>query len=114
MTAAEGPHFAVVSIRQTPDETPFFAKPPANGAFNATGIVARLMVMLAWNVQESQIADGPPWFATDRWTVQAKSEAGNYSVEQTQAMLQNLLHDRFSLQSHKETRERPAYILTIA
>ena len=112
--AADGPHFAVVSIRQAPDETPFFAKPPSNGAFSATGIVARFMVMLAWNVEESQITDAPQWFATERWNVQAKSEPGTYTPEQTQAMLQNMLHDRFALQTHRETRERPAYLLTVA
>lgn len=114
VSAAEGPHFAVVSIRPAPDGTPFFAKQPADGKFNATGIVARLMVMLAWNVEESQITDGPPWFATERWNVQAKSEPGSYTVEQTQAMLQNMLADRFGLQAHHETRERPAFILTVA
>lgn len=58
--------------------------------------------------------EAPPWFATERWNVQAKSEAGNYTIEQTQTMLQNMLQDRFALKTHRETRERPAYILTVA
>lgn len=75
----------------------------------------RLMMMLAYNVQESQIADGPSWIGTERWNVDARSEAGTtHSTEETQQMLQNLLRDRFGLQAHRETREQSAYVLKIA
>ncbi len=116
LSAAVGPRFEVVSIHPSPDDAPFFAKPPANGKFLATGIVARLMVMFAFNVQESQIADGPSWITSDRWNVEAKSEAGgkNYSPEESRQMLQNMLQARFTLRAHRETHERPAYVLTIA
>ena len=71
--------------------------------------------MLAYNVQESQIAGGPPWAATDRWNVEAKSDVGaNFSVEETRQMLQNMLRERFALQVHREIQERPAYILMVA
>ncbi|HXE62317.1 MAG TPA: TIGR03435 family protein [Bryobacteraceae bacterium] len=113
--AADGPRFEAVSIHPSPDNAPFFARPPSNGKFSATGIVARLIVMLAYNVQESQIANGPAWLGTERWNVDAKSEAGRaYSIEETQQMLQNLLEDRFGMQAHRETRELPAYVLKIA
>jgi uncharacterized protein (TIGR03435 family) len=115
LSAAEGPRFEAASIHPSPDDTPFFARPPSNGRFSARGIVARLMVMLAWNVQESQIADGPAWMSTERWNVDAKSEAGKtHSAEETRLMLQNLLHDRFRLQAHRETRELSAYVLKAA
>ena len=115
LSAADGPRFEAASIHPTPDNAPFFARPPSNGKFSGTGIVARLMIMLAYNVQESQIADGPSWMGTDRWTVDAKSEPGaTHSDEETRQMLQNLLHDRFGLQAHRETRDQSAYVLKIA
>jgi uncharacterized protein (TIGR03435 family) len=77
--------------------------------------VVRLVLMLAYNVQESQIAGGPSWIGTDRWSIDAKSEAGAaHSIEETRQMLQNLLRDRFGLQAHRETREQSAYVLKIA
>jgi hypothetical protein len=56
-----GPSFDVVSIRpQTPDDNRFRVKPPANGRFTATGSVAKFLLMLAFDVQESQIVGGQP------------------------------------------------------
>ena len=115
LCAAEVPRFEVASIHPSPDDARFFARPPGNGKFFATGTVARLIVMLAYNVQESQIADGPSWIGTERWNVDAKSESGAaHSVDETRQMLQNLLHERFGLQVHKEIRQLPAYILNVA
>jgi uncharacterized protein (TIGR03435 family) len=72
-------------------------------------------MMVAYDVQETQIAGGPSWFATDKWDIEAKTDdRGMHSVEDTRAMLQNLLRDRFALQIHRETVQRPAYVLTIA
>jgi uncharacterized protein (TIGR03435 family) len=113
--AADGPRFEAASVHPTPDNVQFFAHPPSNGKFSGSGIVVRLMLMLAYNVQESQIADGPAWIGTERWTVEAKSAPGaTHNDEETQQMLQNLLHDRFGLQAHRETREQSAYVLKIA
>ncbi|HVY94827.1 MAG TPA: TIGR03435 family protein [Bryobacteraceae bacterium] len=115
LCAADGPHFEVASIHQSPDNAKFFARPPSNGEFTATSIVARFLVMLAYNVQESQITGGPSWFATDRWNIDAKSEAGApHNTDETRQMLQNVLHDRFRLQMHHETRDLPSYVLKIA
>jgi uncharacterized protein (TIGR03435 family) len=114
LCAADGPRFEAASIHPSPDNAPFFARPPSNGKFSGTGIVVRLIVMLAYNVQESQIADAPSWIGTERWNIDAKSEAGaTHTVEETQQMLQNLLRDRFGLQAHRETRQQSAYVLKI-
>ncbi|HVV44086.1 MAG TPA: TIGR03435 family protein [Bryobacteraceae bacterium] len=115
LCAGDSPRFEAASIHPSPGNTPFFARPPSNGKFYGTGVVVRLMVMLAYNVQESQIAGGPSWIGTDRWNVDAKSEAGaTHSTGETRQMLQNLLNDRFGLQAHRETREQSSYVLKIA
>ena len=67
----------------------------------------------------------PPWLKTDRWEIQAKLPAnsqGSFPAQQLQAgdipqlnlMLQVLLEDRFHLTVHRETREIPVYVLTVA
>src|ERR1041385_3496274 len=67
--------FEVASIRpQAPDDHTFFVRPPNRGQFTANGAVAKLIVMLAYDVQESQLTGGPAWFASEKGDIQAKSE----------------------------------------
>src|SRR5215475_12560027 len=109
-----GQKFEVASIRpQAPDDHTFFVRPPDRGRFTANGTVAKLLVMLAYDVQESQLAGGPSWFATEKWDIQAKSENDQHDVNETRLMLQQLLADRFGLRVHRSTEQRPVYILTV-
>jgi uncharacterized protein (TIGR03435 family) len=116
LNAATPPKFAAASIhRQAPDDNSFFVRLPSNGGFSATGATARLTVMLAWDLQDSQIAGGPAWFATDRFVIEAKSDDGlPHSPPETREMLQNMLAERFALRTHHEMREGTAYVLTVA
>lgn len=110
------PAFDVSSIHpHAPDDTRFRVKPPSNGQFTAVGAVAKLIVMLAYDVQESQVADGPDWFDKEKWDIEARSAGHTTSTSaETRAMLQNLLAERFAMKVHRETRQLPAYALTIA
>lgn len=110
------PAFEVASIRpHSADDNRFRVKPPPNGRFTATGCVAKLLVMLACGVQESQVVGGPGWFDIEKWDVESKSaDQRQYSVEETRQMLQDLLVQRFSLQIHRETRQFPVYVLAVA
>ena len=109
-----GQNFDVASIRpQAPDDHTFFVRPPTRGQFTANGTVVKLLVMLAYDVQESQIVGGPSWFGTEKWDVQAKSDNDQHTVTETQLMLQHLLADRFGLRLHRSTEQRPVYVLTI-
>jgi uncharacterized protein (TIGR03435 family) len=116
LLAQDRPTFAVASIRpHAPNDDRLFVRPPSNGGFSATGSVAKLLVMLAYDVQESQITGGENWFGVEKWDIEAKSDdRGKHSVEETRRMLQNLLEERFALRVHRETQQRPAYVLTIA
>jgi uncharacterized protein (TIGR03435 family) len=61
-----------------------------------------------------QIEGGPAWKNSERYTISAKAE-GNASLEMMSGpMLQALLEDRFKLRVRRETREVPAYALTVA
>lgn len=116
LSAADNPMFAVVSIHpHAPNDDHFFVRPPSHGGFSATGAVARLVIMLAYDVQESQITGGESWIGTDKWDIEARSDdTGNHTLGETRRMLQNMLADRFALGVHRETEQRPAYVLTVS
>ena len=113
---ADAPSFDVGNILpHAPDDTRFGVKMPSAGRFSATGVVAKLVIMVAYDVQETQIVGGPDWLATDKWDITAKSDDGlEHGPEETRGMLRNMLHERFSLRVHPETEQLPAYVLTIA
>jgi len=113
--AADTSVFAVTSIRpHAPDDNRFLVRPPVNGQFTAAGTTAKFVLMLAYDVQETQVVGGPGWFATEKWDIEAKSEGPRHSIEETRRMLQNMLEERFSLRLHRETQPRPVYVLTVA
>ncbi len=67
---------------------------------------------------------GPNWLTTDRWNIEAKAEEVNIPTQTgpldpnipdvMSLRLQALLDDRFQLKLHKETRELPIYVLSVA
>lgn len=60
------------------------------------------------------IEGGPAWVESDLYTINA--EAGGAPGEDMMLgpMMQALLEDRFHLKIHRETREIPVYVLTVA
>jgi uncharacterized protein (TIGR03435 family) len=115
---AADPAFAVVSIhRHAPNDTRFFVRPPSAGHFTAAGADAKLLIMLAYDIQESQIAGSEEALTTDKWDILAKSDTGTgtvHTVEETRVMLRNALAERFGLRAHWETRDLSAYVLTVS
>ncbi len=69
-------------------------------------------VAAAWNVKPSQISGGPDWLRSYRYDVSAKT-TGNTDTDHLMAMLQMLLADRFKLMTHRETKDRAVYLLTV-
>src|SRR5215472_10010848 len=108
--------FDIASIRShAPDDARFLVHMPTNGQFSASGVAVKLVMMLAFDLQESQIVGGPDWLSTEKWDIDAKrDDQDRHSPEETRGMLQKLLADRFMLRMHRETQQRPAYVLTIA
>jgi bla regulator protein blaR1 len=94
------------------------------GRFVATGIPFRFLMTYAYRVRDFQILGGPSWISSDRWDIQARAEEGSVPLptgtrdsnapDPVALRLQSLLEDRFQLKFHRETRELPAYELTIA
>ncbi|HUI81395.1 MAG TPA: TIGR03435 family protein [Bryobacteraceae bacterium] len=116
LRGADAVSFDVASIRpHAPDDIRFRVAMPSNGRFTATGAVAKLLLMLAYDVQETQLTGGPSWFATEKWDIEARSDDRiQHSAEETRRMLQSMLTERFALRIHRETEQRPVYGLTVA
>jgi len=89
------------------------------GSLAMSNVRLRAMIKWAYDVKDYQIS-GPAWLHSPGWLgadvaryeVQAKAPADT-PVATLRLMLQKLLEERFKLVSHRETREVPAYALTV-
>jgi uncharacterized protein (TIGR03435 family) len=71
------------------------------------------MIASAWNVEADRVIGGPAWLNTDRYDVAAVAKPGS-SEGDARLMFQALLADRFRLTTHREDRDLPIYVLTVA
>lgn len=105
--------FEVASIRPSPpDATVQDARVSFRGdRFEAKAMtVGDLLDMLAGTQSLYRVAGGPSWMRTDRYDIVAT--AGRAVAPQDQyAAVMSLLVTRFNLQSHKETRDVPGFVL---
>jgi uncharacterized protein (TIGR03435 family) len=96
-----------------------------DGRFTATNVTLKSLIQYdAYGIPGPRILGGPKWIDTTRFDVEAKmddAEAAQLKAldraknnEQTHAMFQQLLADRFKLAVHWETRELPVYALVAA
>ena len=73
------------------------------------------LIEIAYSLQHTQVLGGPSWMQTERFDLEAApDQEGKYSYMDWNLMLQQILADRFHLQSHHETHELPAFTLTLA
>ena len=87
-------------------------QPPGGQSYEAIGAPLRMIMTVAYTVTDRQISGGPDWINSDRWNIEAKAERRGTSDELHDA-LARLLEERFQLKIRHETRELPAYILTV-
>jgi uncharacterized protein (TIGR03435 family) len=69
-------------------------------------------IQWAYHLQTIQVT-GPGWIDSERYDIVAKA-AGPVSTDQVRQMMQSLLAQRFKLVFHKETKEMPAYVVSVA
>lgn len=66
------------------------------------------------SVQMPPIEKAPAWVSSNLYTIDAKAEGAPGQPAMLGPMMQSLLEDRFHLKLHRETRNGPAYELTVA
>lgn len=84
-----------------------------------TNVPLRLLIRMAYQVQDDQIVDAPGWVGVEHFDVVAKAPDDTPVAPPGQPgplllMMRTLLADRFKLSVHHETREAPAYALVRA
>ncbi len=85
---------------------------PGGQTYVATGVPVRLMILLMYHLNDSQLSGSPGWLTTDLYDVDAKAD-GPHTIDELHTMFQHLLEDLFKLQFHKETKTPPAYELVV-
>ena len=120
-TETMGPSFEVASVKPSnPNPTSPMGSiprmlPPVGGRLTATNMPLRLLVRMAYGVQDFQIDGGPSWQMSQKFDITAKAEDGfTGGTLGMLPMLKTLLADRFTLRVHTETREMPIATLVMA
>lgn len=93
------------------------------GEFHGMNNSLREMIRWAYGIKDYQIFGAPDWFSSDLYDVDARSQEAESDVFRnlpesdrkatSRATLQQLLADRFQLQSHFETKQLPTYSLVV-
>jgi uncharacterized protein (TIGR03435 family) len=110
-TESERPRFDVASVKpHRTDDDVMFAHWYGEGRFTATGSL-RMLIRLAYGLQDSQLADGPAWADADLYDIMATAN-GSATPARMRLMLREVLSDRFALRLGIEMRERPLYALS--
>jgi bla regulator protein blaR1 len=114
--------YAVASIKPNKSsDDRFMLRPLPGGGLTATGVTLKMFIMFAYGVASYQISGAPNWVGVERWDVEAKNDdeaktggvEGSLPLAQSQALLRQLLEDRFQLKTRRETRKMPVYALMV-
>jgi len=90
-------------------------RPQGRSGFAVSNVPLRLLVRMAYGVQDFQIVGGPSWQMSSKFDITAKAAEGTtQGTPDLMPMLKTLLADRFKLKTHTETREMPVYALVVA
>ena len=89
-----------------------FAPPPL-GRCVLKRVNLNALIGIAYKVGVG-VSGGPGWASADYFDVEGKAEDSTATEAQLLVMLQNLLTDRFHLQTHREQREVQAFSLYVA
>lgn len=123
--AAQNPVFDVVSVRQSPPDTPpkgfgllnpFLDMAPKSGLFSFNLRVSDY-VGFAYKISDpSQLRpiyeQMPRWSQTDLYDIEARSEI-TPTRDQLRLMVRAVLEDRFKMKTHTEARQQTVYDLVL-
>ena len=120
------PSFAVSAIRpSTPSSgSGLSIKFLPGGTLVARNATLRVLIKIAYNLNDDQLSGGPGWAAFRRFDIDAKpdmpaagqdqNKTAQESQHENQLLMRSLLSDRFHLQLRSETRDMSIYVLVVA
>jgi uncharacterized protein (TIGR03435 family) len=72
------------------------------------------LIRWAYGLNDKQIVGGPAWLDVDRFDVTGQIEGAKSPTDpEWRVAMQKLLADRFQLQFHHDSRDMPAFVLTV-
>jgi uncharacterized protein (TIGR03435 family) len=104
--------FDVTSVRPNTSGAQGGSSKAEPGRYVGINVTVRRVMGLAY-LPVQEFVGGPGWIDTDHFDIEGRVE-GTPDREQMREMLRSLLADRFKLVVHRETRQLPAYALTVA
>ena len=116
MAADANPAFEVATIKPNDTGATSMQRLTIN-ARNFVTVASSLsdLIGFAFGVQTRQIIGAPDWNERDRYDINATLDTeGAPTDKQLRHAVQTLLEDRFKMTFHKEKKELPAFVLTVA
>jgi uncharacterized protein (TIGR03435 family) len=115
MAVDADPSFAVATIKPSDPNRAMsdMGNPMAHDSVLKDTTV-RFLLAFVYDIHDRQIVGGPAWIGTERFDIVGVADTpGNPNLEQFKSMERKLVVERFGLKFHWETREMPAYVLTV-
>ena len=97
--------------------------PPSPGRLNMECNTVENLIRMAYaffqngnslNLKDVPINGGPGWIRSESYAINAKAEGLAPVAQMLGPMLRGLLEDRFKLKIHREAKEGPVYVMTVA
>ena len=122
-TSIQPPSFDVISVK--PNKTSLgvhgliITEFTADG-FRGTNVPVHTLLLQAYGLHEGEIFGEPEWVNSEVFDIEAKVAGPDVAAfskldsDQLQAMLRQILAERFGLVAHRETRELPVYAMSVA
>jgi bla regulator protein BlaR1 len=103
------PRFDVVTIKPgTPGARA--ESRPRDGVLRYRNMTLKILIGIAYRLNDFQIEGGPAWLATERFDIDAEAELVVHRPS-FQRMLQALVEENFKVAFHRETRQLPIFDL---
>jgi uncharacterized protein (TIGR03435 family) len=115
MAADADPSFEVATIKPSEPDKPGKMFRVQGSHFSTLNTTLTELITFAYGIQQKQIINAPEWMDKDKWDLSAQPDVpGAPNDRQLKTMVQKLLADRFQLKFSKDTKELPAYVLTVS
>jgi uncharacterized protein (TIGR03435 family) len=113
------PAFDVISIKPNKSGSGSMGIDWGDGHFIASNVSLKMLLLNAYDLKESQLSGLPKWDDSAHFDIQAKVVDPDVKLiksltdDQSRAMVQPILTDRFQLKFHHETKVLPVYELVV-
>jgi uncharacterized protein (TIGR03435 family) len=114
---ANSPTFAVSVVRPSGRDSDRSIKFSPGGRLTARYATVRLLIKVAYNLNDDELTGGPAWIGLKRFDIDATPDAPDGDVVdmvRNRQRLQALLADRFQLDLRSEMRMMSTYALVVA